>query len=89
MTSAPAPAPRNRWAFWGVILMGLSFLLWVSLLGVPFLPMSVAGRGAVATAIVVIAEVVFWLGAIIVGPAAAKRMRSWWRRPGGDDGEAE
>ncbi len=84
MTSAPlSTPPKNRWVFVGVILMSLSLLLWVCLLGVPFLPLSAAGRGTVATALIVIAEVAFWVGAVIAGPAAARRMRSWWRR-GGD-----
>ena len=48
--------------------MGLSLFLWVCLLGVPFLPLSVAARGTVATALIVIAEVAFWLGAVMAGP---------------------
>ncbi|TDI23628.1 MAG: transporter suffix domain-containing protein [Acidobacteria bacterium] len=82
--TAPTP-PGHRWVFAGVILMSLSLLLWVGLLGVPFLPLSVAARGAVATTLIVIAEVAFWVGAVIAGPATARRMRSWWRRPSGDD----
>jgi hypothetical protein len=50
------------------------------------LPLSVAGRGTVATVLIVTAEVVFWVGAAIAGPAATRRMRSWWRRSGIDDG---
>ncbi len=85
MTSAPlSTPPKNRWVFAGVILMSLSLLLWVCLLSVPFLPLSVAGRGTVATALIVIAEVAFWVGAVIAGPAATRRMRSWWRRSGDD-----
>ncbi len=85
MTSAPlSTPPKNRWVFAGVILMSLSLLLWVCLLGVPFLPMCAAGRGTVATALIVIAEVAFWVGAVIAGPAATRRMRSWWRRSGDD-----
>ena len=85
MTSAPLwTRPKNRWVFAGVILMSLSLLLWVCLLGVPFLPLSAAGRGAVATALIVIAEVAFWVGAVIAGPAATRRTRSWWRRNGDD-----
>ena len=85
MTSAPlSTPPKNRWVFVGVILMSLSLLLWVCLLGVPFLPMSAVGRGTVATALIVLAEVAFWVGAVIVGPAATRRMRSWWRRSGDD-----
>lgn len=90
MTSAPPSTgsmpSRNRWVLAGVVLMSLSLLLWVCLLGVPFLPLSVVGRGTVATVLIVIAEVVFWVGAAIAGPAATRRMRSWWRRSGVDDG---
>ena len=85
MTSTPlSTRPENRWVFVGVILMSLSLLLWVCLLGVPFLPLSVAGRGTVATAVIIIAEVAFWVGALIAGPAATRRVRSWWRRSGDD-----
>ena len=85
MTSSPPSTGRNSvsnlWAFAGVILMGLSLFLWVCLLGVPFLPLSVAARWTVATALIVIAEVAFWLGAVMAGPATLRRMRSWWHRP--------
>ena len=70
----------NRWARVGVILMASSLPLWPALLGVPFLPLSLAARGAVATGIVIVAEVAFWGGAALAGPEAARRMRSWWRR---------
>ena len=81
--------PRTRWAFAGVILMSLSLLLWVSLLGVPFLPMSVAARGTVATGVIVVAEVAFWLGAALAGPETARRMRSWWRRSRSDERDGQ
>jgi hypothetical protein len=90
MTSAPpstgSTLSRNRWVSAGVVLMSLSLLLWVCLLGIPFLPLSVAGRGTVPTVLIVTAEVVFWVGAAIAGPAATRRIRSWWRRSGIDDG---
>ncbi len=63
----------------GVILMGASLALWVLLPGVAFLPLSVAARGTVATGVIVVAEVIFWAGAALAGPEAARRMRSWWR----------
>ncbi len=92
MTSAPpstgSTSSKNRWVFAGVVLMSLSLLLWVCLLGVPFLPLSVAARGTVATLLVVVAEVAFWVGAAIAGPAATRRMRSWWRRSDADDGRS-
>ncbi|MYD85158.1 MAG: transporter suffix domain-containing protein [Acidobacteria bacterium] len=64
-----------------MVLMSASLVLWVLLLGVPFLPLGVAARGTVATAMIVVAEVIFWGGAAMAGPEAARRMRSWWRRP--------
>ena len=70
----------TRWARVGVILMGGSLPLWPALLAVPFLPLSLAAQGAVATGMVVVAEVAFWGGAAMAGPEAARRMRSWWRR---------
>lgn len=80
LTPAPAVSPRpNRWAVVGVVLMCGSLLLWVLLLGVPFLPLGVGARGAVATGVVVVAELAFWGGAVIAGPEAARRIRSWWR----------
>ena len=74
-------APRTRrWARVGVVLMASSLPLWPALLAVPFLPLSLAAQGGVATGIVVVAEVAFWGGAALAGPEAARRMRSWWRR---------
>jgi len=86
MTASADPAsaahrPRRRgWTCAGVVLMSWSLVLWVSLLGVPFLPLTATMRGTVATGVIVIAEVAFWGGAALAGPEAARRMRSWWRR---------
>ena len=85
MTVQPPPAaadrPAGRWARLGVLLMAGSLPLWPILLLVPFLPLGIAARGAVGTGIVVLAEIMFWGGAALAGPAAARRVRSWWRRP--------
>ena len=63
----------------GVVLLGLSLLLWVPLPAVFFLPMGSAGKAALAGALVVAAEAAFWLGAALAGAEAARRMRFWWR----------
>lgn len=57
-----------------------SLPLWPALLLVPFLSIERATKVLVATAIVIVAEILFWLGAALAGPAATRRMRSWWRR---------
>ncbi len=74
----------------GVVLLGLSLLLWLPLPILPFLSMSTAAKATWAGGLVVGAEVAFWLGALLAGPEAAKRTRSWIRnalarRPPEDD----
>jgi hypothetical protein len=53
--------------------------LWALIPLVPFLPISGPQRLASGGVILVVAEVVFWIGALMAGPDAAGRMRSWWR----------
>ena len=69
----------------GVVLMGLSLGLWVALLLVPFLPITAAAKMGLAGAQIVVAEVAFWGGAALAGPAAARRMKSWWRSSRADE----
>ena len=60
--------------------MVFSLALWVALPVLPFLPLSVAAKATGAGALIIVAEVAFWGGAVLAGPDAARRMRSWWRR---------
>ncbi len=64
----------------GVVLLGLSVLLWAPLPVVPFLSLSGADKVALAGGLVIGAEVAFWCGAALAGPEAARRARSWFRR---------
>ncbi len=73
--------PTSAWARLGVILMVSSLPIWPLLLAVPFVPLGIAVRGAVATGMVVLAEIMFWGGAALAGPEAARRVKSWRRRP--------
>ena len=73
-------ASRSRAARVGVVLMVFSLALWVALPVVPFLPLSVAAKATGAGTLIIVAEVAFWGGAVLAGPTAARRMRSWWRR---------
>ena len=80
----PTDDPTNgrkyrRLARLGVILMGLSLALWVVLPLVPFLPMSAVEKAGFASGQIIVAEVAFWGGAVLAGPTAARRMKSWWR----------
>ena len=63
----------------GVVLLGLSIALWLPLPVVPFLSLSGATKAGLAGGLVLGAEIAFWLGALLAGPEAARRVRSWVR----------
>ena len=60
-------------------MLGLSLALWVPVPAVPFLPLSSGAKAALVGGLIVGAEIAFWLGAILAGPEATRRMRSWLR----------
>jgi hypothetical protein len=63
-----------------------SCLLWVAILAVPILRTSVAQKAALAASLVVISEVLFWIGILLAGKELAHRLRHqlnpryWWQR---------
>ena len=63
----------------GVVLMVGSLPLWLVLPILPFVGISTAAKAMAATAVVVIAELMFWGGAALAGPAAVRRVKGWWR----------
>ena len=64
----------------GVVLMLASLPLWLVLPVLPFLALSTPGKAMAATLVVVVAELMFWGGAVLAGPAAVRRLKEWWRR---------
>jgi len=65
----------------GVALLLLSCALWVALLVVPFWPAPAEVLAAVAGALVLTAEVVWWVGVALIGPDAWLLARSHgWKR---------
>lgn len=70
----------------GMVLIISSFIFWVLPLGIPFLPLTGKWMAISITSSLVIAEVFFWIGAIMVGKEAARKIRTafnpkdWKRR---------
>lgn len=70
----------------GVGLLLLSFVPYLLLLALPFLPLSPAQKSLTAGTFVAVGEVMFWLGALFAGREVALRFREklspsvWWRR---------
>ena len=84
-----AVAALTRWTKTGIALMACSLVIWLVLPLIPFLPLSVGARVTLAGGTLVAAEVFFWLGALLAGPEATRRARSWFRGRREGDVDAE
>ncbi|MBW4608453.1 MAG: transporter suffix domain-containing protein [Hassallia sp. WJT32-NPBG1] len=63
----------------GLILIVLSFLPWVAIaFVVPFLPLSAAQKAVSVPVLLVLAEIFFWLGVLLVGKEVAQRYRQYF-----------
>lgn len=69
---------RITQAGWGLMLSSFGF--WAAIPVLPFLPLSTGQQVAGVGVLLVGAEIVFWLGALLAGPDALRRMKSWWDR---------
>lgn len=61
----------------GLVIMVSSLPLWLVLPVLPFLPMTLELKATVAGGVVVVAEVMFWTGAVLAGPTVVRRLRAW------------
>ncbi|MBP5976916.1 transporter suffix domain-containing protein [Brasilonema sp. CT11] len=62
----------------GLVLIIFSFLPWLAIpLIVPFLVLSVSQKALLVPVLLVIAEVLFWLGVLLVGKEVAHRYRRY------------
>lgn len=70
----------------GVGLLLTAGLLWLGVVGVPFLPVETAMKVGIVGVLLVAGEVAFWLGAILTGKEFVARYkqhldpRNWKRR---------
>ncbi|QNP30909.1 MULTISPECIES: transporter suffix domain-containing protein [Cylindrospermopsis] len=74
----------------GLFLIVASFFPWVAIATVvPFLALSVGQKGLLVTALLVLGELLFWLGTVLLGKQVVQRygkylkrfMRFiWWRK---------
>ena len=63
----------------GLIIIVLSFLPWVAIaFVVPFLPLSVAQKALAVPVLLVVTEILFWLGVLVVGKEVAQRYRQYF-----------
>jgi hypothetical protein len=68
--------PRLTWiAKLGLVLAIGSFLPWLLVLGLPFLPLSISNKALGTLLLLVTAEAMFWLGALLAGQELVRRYR--------------
>jgi hypothetical protein len=65
----------RKWA--GVFLIGLSGVWFALLLSTPFLPLALEMKAAAGIAFLVLMEVSFWLGTVIIGKQVVS---AFWAR---------
>ncbi len=70
---------NKNWKFkTGIFLIILSTLLFTSLLGIPFIDFSVKTKITVTTALVVLGEITFWSGGILLGKELFTKYKSYF-----------
>ena len=61
----------------GLGLIIVSFVPWLAIFFVPSLALNLAQKAALVPSLAIIAEVIFWLGVLIVGKEAAQKYRQY------------
>jgi uncharacterized SAM-binding protein YcdF (DUF218 family) len=70
----------------GLVLIIASCLLWAAVFVVPFLNFPLTSKATIITSLVIVSEVIFWLGILLAGKELAHRYRrqlnpiEWWRK---------
>jgi hypothetical protein len=76
LARAEALCARLKWLKWvGVGLIVLSFILYGGLLLVPMLALAIEAKVGLSTALVVVGEITYWIGVVIVGRELVSRYR--------------
>ena len=73
--SMSLPMRFSRITKLGILLAIASVVPWLLLLVLPFLPFSLAERAILAAGLLVLAEVMFWVGAALAGHEVVRRFR--------------
>lgn len=73
-------APKKKTIFYtiGMVLLISTIPLWVIPIIVPFTSLSVGLKGGIITASLLIAEIMFWVGAVLVGKEVVAKFKSYF-----------
>jgi len=76
----PEPVAGRTAAKIGVGLILLSGVLWFSLFVIPFLPLTIGQKAALAGTAFVGVQIAWWVGATLAGPKLVAKLKSWLKR---------
>ncbi|GLC89597.1 transporter suffix domain-containing protein [Lysinibacillus piscis] len=62
----------------GMGLLIISLSLWLVPVVTPFLPIATATKAGIIVGVIIVAEVLFWLGALLVGKEVASKIKSYF-----------
>jgi hypothetical protein len=86
----------HSWQFnLGIILIILSTLLYASLITLPFLPIPVSIKLGITPVVIIVGEIIFWIGGILVGKEILMKYRrffnplNWMKRKNAKDKDAQ
>ncbi|MFT5095614.1 MAG: hypothetical protein ACI93T_004463 [Porticoccaceae bacterium] len=74
------PVAGRTAAKMGVGLILLSGVLWFSLFVIPFLPLTIGQKAALAGADFVGVQIAWWVGVALAGPELVAKLKSWFKR---------
>jgi hypothetical protein len=70
---------QKNWKFkTGIFLIILSTLLFTSLLAVPFLDVAAKTKITISTMVVILGEITFWVGGILLGKELFNKYKSYF-----------
>ena len=61
----------------GFVLIVLSCLVWLAIVAVPLMPFTLGQKAAIVPGLLILGEILFWIGALLVGKEVAQRYRHW------------
>lgn len=70
----------------GMVLLILAVVCWIIALIVPFTPFTIGIKTVVVTISIIIGEILFWVGAVLVGKEVVTKYKhylnpkNWWRK---------
>lgn len=87
--SAPDPPDTTRRLALGKFLVVASCALWFTLFAIPFVPLPVAQKTVLGTAVFVAVQILWWGGIALAGPEFARGIKDRLRRFRGNSSDDE